>query len=84
MKCNVGGIDRAFRADMAVAGLMLGLFGRLPRPWRYLAFILGSTATFTATTGYCPLNQALGINTCERRPILLPEHISEPSERLAY
>ena len=44
--------DRALRL---VAGLMvLGLYGALPEPWRYLTLV-GLVPLGSALTGYCPV-----------------------------
>jgi hypothetical protein len=43
-----------------IAGVViLGLFGVLPSPWRYLA-LLGLIPFGTALTGHCPVYRALG------------------------
>ena len=76
MQTNVGGIDRDARAALAISALSIGLFAPM-RSWARLAVLaVAGSAVFTAFTGYCPLNQALGINTADRHPILLPEHLS--------
>jgi hypothetical protein len=64
MNCNVGGTDRAFRGIVALAGLGTAACPKLDSRLRLAAGILGALASFAFTTQYCPLNQALGINTC--------------------
>ena len=57
MRANMGTMERALRP---VAGVMiLGLYGALPEPWRYLTLI-GLLPFGTAITGYRPLRAALG------------------------
>ena len=55
---NMGRIDRAVRLVLGIA--LLGLFGALPSPWRYLT-LLGLVLLATAFTGFCPLYRVLGI-----------------------
>jgi hypothetical protein len=66
MKCNVGGWDRNIRYAVGTGALAAGLFAPISRGWRMAAFALATSELLTATTRYCPLNQMLGINTCER------------------
>jgi hypothetical protein len=43
-----------------IVGIMiLGLYGALPEPWRYLALV-GLLPFGTAITGHCPVRAALG------------------------
>jgi hypothetical protein len=65
MICNVGGMDRALRGAIAVTGIGTALLTRHDSRWQMIAGLLGSIATFTFTTQYCPLNQLLGVNTCK-------------------
>jgi hypothetical protein len=54
---NLGMLERVFRL---VVGLMiLGLFGALAEPWRYLTLI-GLIPLATALTGRCPIYHVLG------------------------
>jgi hypothetical protein len=63
MLVNVTRPDRLIRF---VAGVvLLGLFGALPSPWRYLTLI-GLIPLGTAITGSCPIYAALGWNRRER------------------
>jgi hypothetical protein len=56
MRANIGKVERAFRL---IAGIMiLGLYGALPEPWRYLTLI-GLFPFGTAITGFCPIRAAL-------------------------
>ncbi|MGB7213067.1 MAG: DUF2892 domain-containing protein [Gemmatimonadales bacterium] len=58
MVCNMGRFDRMVRFILGV--LLLGLFGVLPSPWRYVT-LLGLVLITTAFTGFCPLYRVLGI-----------------------
>jgi len=60
---NVGGADRVVRAIVGV--LLLGLYGALPSPWKYLT-LLGLVLLATAATGFCPLYRVMGLSTCRR------------------
>jgi hypothetical protein len=44
--------DRALR--LVVGILLLGLYGSLPAPWRYLTLV-GLVPLGSALTGYCPV-----------------------------
>lgn len=53
------------RAVAAIVLLSLAFFVQFPGwIWEALLLVLGGIATFTALSRYCPLNSALGINTC--------------------
>lgn len=54
---NLATLERALRLIAGV--VLLGLFGALPSPWRYLTLI-GLIPLGTALTGHCPLYRALG------------------------
>jgi hypothetical protein len=54
---NVGMAERVVRLIAGV--VILGLFGVLPSPWRYLALI-GLIPFGTALTGHCPVYHVLG------------------------
>ena len=56
MSTNIGKADRAFRLIVGI--LILGLYGALPEPWRYLTLI-GLIPFGSALTGFCPV-RALG------------------------
>ena len=56
MSVNVGKVERVVRL---IAGVMiLGLYGALPEPWRYLTLI-GLLPFGSAITGFCPIRTAL-------------------------
>jgi Protein of unknown function (DUF2892) len=54
---NLGTIERLARI---IAGIvLLGLFGALPAPWRYLTLI-GLMPLGTGLLGHCPVYRTLG------------------------
>jgi hypothetical protein len=60
---NVGGWDRNIRFILGGASLAAGLLGPFRAPWRVALLALAATQLSTASSQYCPLNQALRINT---------------------
>jgi hypothetical protein len=66
MTCNVGKIERAVRLIVGV--MILGLYGALDPPWKYLALI-GLIPLGSAITGFCPVYAWLGVNRCGSRTI---------------
>lgn len=54
---NLGTVERVLRLIAGV--VILGLFGALPSPWRYLTLI-GLIPFGTALTGHCPVYRAMG------------------------
>ena len=59
---NMGWFDRILRLVIGV--LILGLYGALEPPWRYLTLI-GLIPLASGLTGFCPVYAWLGWN---RRP----------------
>jgi len=57
MQRNLGGAERVVR--FILGGMILGLYGALPAPEKYLTLI-GLIPVGTALTGYCPLYALLG------------------------
>jgi hypothetical protein len=57
MRVNVGKVERVFRLIVGI--MILGLYGALPEPWRYLTLI-GLLPFGSAITGFCPVRAALG------------------------
>ena len=57
MSVNIGWPERLIR--LAAGILILGLYGALPAPWRYLT-LMGLLPFGTALTGHCPFRAALG------------------------
>lgn len=62
MTRNVGGLERIAR--LIIGGLILGLYGALPSPWRYITLI-GLIPLASALTGFCPIYAQLGRNRCQ-------------------
>lgn len=65
MTCNVGGVDRAVRAVLGIAFILIAIFVPMNTIWRVVLFVLAATALFTVATRYCPLNSVIGINACQ-------------------
>jgi DUF2892 family protein len=63
MTRNIGTADRIIR--LILGGVILGLYGALAPPLRYLT-LLGLIPLGTALTGNCPVYTLLGISTCRR------------------
>ena len=63
MNHNVGTWDRAVR--LVVGILLLGLYGALTPPLRYVTLI-GLVVIATAMMGRCPLYSVFGISTARR------------------
>ena len=61
MTRNVGVFDRAVRLVLGI--LVLGLYGALDPPWKYVA-LLGLIPIGTALTGNCPMYSLFGFSTC--------------------
>ena len=62
MTRNVAWFERITRFVIAV--IILGLYGALPPPWRYIALI-GLIPLGSALTGFCPIYAWLGWNRCQ-------------------
>lgn len=62
MTCNVGKIERLVRLIVGV--MILGLYGALDPPWRYLTLV-GLIPLASALTGFCPIYARLGWNRCQ-------------------
>ncbi|MES2304331.1 MAG: YgaP-like transmembrane domain [Gemmatimonadota bacterium] len=65
MTVNVSNPERLVRGLTGI--MLLGLYGALPSPWRYLS-LLGLVLLGTALTGNCLLYSLIG------RPPVLPKH----------
>lgn len=66
MECNVGGYDRALRGAMLAGTLAFGFSRKLNPTWRMAALAMAGMEAFTILSRYCPMNSALGINTCDQ------------------
>jgi hypothetical protein len=60
MPRNLGTIDRLVRVVLGV--MILGLYGALPSPWRYLT-LFGIILIATAMVSFCPIYALLGLGT---------------------
>ncbi|AHZ22421.1 DUF2892 domain-containing protein [Haloferax mediterranei ATCC 33500] len=75
MEMNVGGYDRIVRAILgpvliivgaaALAGVVPAMTGTLGLVVAGAALLVGAVLAATAVTQKCPMNKALGINTCK-------------------
>ena len=59
MERNIGVSERVIRAIIGI--LLLGLYGAVPAPWKYVTLI-GLIPLGTALTGHCPVYRMLGID----------------------
>jgi hypothetical protein len=59
MTRNIGSFERLAR--LVLGTMILGLYGALPPPWRYLTLV-GLLPFGTALTGFCPIYARLGWN----------------------
>jgi hypothetical protein len=57
MTRNVGTLERIAR--LIVGMMILGLYGALEPPWKYITLV-GLLPVGSALTGFCPLYAALG------------------------
>lgn len=69
MTTNEGTLDRALRAALGLALLILALAtSALSAPiLQWAAIIAGAVLLITAATGFCPLYRIVGIRTCRTR-----------------
>jgi hypothetical protein len=65
MQPNLGTFDRIVRVVLGV--MLLGLYGALPSPWRYLT-LFGIMLIATAMLSFCPIYRVLGLRTCREKP----------------
>jgi hypothetical protein len=77
MKHNVGGWDRDLRLVAGSAAIVAGMLAPVSTGWRAGLVALGSAELFTATTRYCPLNEALGVNTNVPEPVERAKEVAE-------
>lgn len=66
-RCNVGTADRAVRALLGVALVVLGGWvwdGFQGAIGGIVALVVGVVLVLTAITGFCPLYRLLGVRTC--------------------
>ncbi len=60
---NLGTLERGARVVLGV--MLLGLFGALPDPWRYVTLI-GLLPLGTGLLGHCPVYHAFGSKGAQR------------------
>lgn len=67
VETNVGGIDRIGRAVLAVVLTILAVvaFGQGTRSLAVVFGLFALAAGFNAATGFCAINQMLGIDTTD-------------------
>ncbi len=62
---NVGGIDRAARFALGIAFLVLSYIGLFPATIPMaIGYIVGIVLLATGIFSYCPVNDAVGFNSC--------------------
>ncbi len=62
MKKNVGSVDQWIRWIIGLALILWGVFG-LTGTGKWVAIIIGLIPIITASLGWCPLYQILGLST---------------------
>jgi hypothetical protein len=63
MRQNVGGWDRNTRWILGASAILAALMTPMARGWRLGLLAFGAAQLITAASSYCPLNEALGIDT---------------------
>lgn len=66
MKCNVGGVDRTARLVVGVVLLVVGATVPMATGWQALVFVIAAIALVTGIVRFCPVNAALGLNSCKQ------------------
>lgn len=64
MKLNVGGHDRQARIAVGIIGVLVAVFAAVPM-WKIIGVVAAVIGLGTGLARFCPINAALGINTCE-------------------
>jgi hypothetical protein len=64
---NVGGWDRIGRLILGVVLIALAYFGILTGAVAIVAYIVAAIALATGLIRFCPINAALGLNTCKEK-----------------
>jgi len=65
MTRNVGGKDKTARIILGVVLIGIALLVSVSAVMQIVLFVIAAIALVSAFVGFCPLNQALGINTCD-------------------
>lgn len=63
IECNVGGTERIVRFVLGII-FVAGSFYSLSGAAQIIGYAIGVIALLTAITRYCPLNSAMGRNSC--------------------
>lgn len=63
-RCNVGYTEQKIRIGVGTALLAAAAFAPVSRGWRIGFAVVGAAELITGAMRYCPVSQALGINTC--------------------
>ncbi len=79
IECNVGGTDRTARIGFGAALLGAGILAPIGTPLRIVSAVLGTVGLVTGFSRYCPINQAMGRNTCPR----VGAGVHQPGTRVA-
>jgi hypothetical protein len=66
LRCNVGRAEQNFRVGAGAALLATAAFAPVSRGWRIGLAALGAAELITGALRYCPVSEALGINTCRQ------------------
>ncbi len=66
MEKNVGGLDRFFRLGIGFLSLAIVLASE-DTVLRLIFGVVALIGLATATTGYCPVNARLGLNTTDKK-----------------
>jgi hypothetical protein len=61
---NVGDIDRAARAVLAIIFIGAYIQGAVQFPWSYIALLVGLILVGTAAYGTCLIYTLFGLSTC--------------------
>jgi hypothetical protein len=63
MSRNMGGMDRAIRAVVALGIIVLWLTGAITGGWAMALGVIAAVFIVTSTVGFCPLYMLMGVST---------------------
>lgn len=66
MQINLGQSEQIVRGVVGAGLILVTGLGALDGWWKVLAVVVGAVGVFTASAGYCPLYQALGLNPSQQ------------------
>jgi hypothetical protein len=66
MKTNMGTADRLARLGVAILFSILYIFTPVEGIWTVLLLFIGGLMTGSAAIGYCPIYDAVGVDTCKK------------------